>query len=140
VTGFSREVRQLVQERAGYENGYIVCEIQACCQGRAVALYELHHRRARGMGSSRRPETNQAANSLAICRDCHSFAESQRETALRNGWLVRQNQTPADVPVLYRHRWMILSNDGSVTPADCVCGEVGSGGWYPGPCSCVEGA
>ena len=117
-----------------------MCEVMAACPGRAVALYDLHHRRARGMGSSKRPETNMAGNALAVCRDCHRLIESQREMALANGWLVRQNQTPADIPVLYRHRWSLLDNDGDVTLASCVCGEINDGGWYPGVCVCVEEA
>jgi 5-methylcytosine-specific restriction enzyme A len=140
VTGFSTEVREIVRERAGYENGYIVCEVQAACQGRAVAIWELHHRRARGMGSSKRPETNQAANALAICRDCHLVVESRREDAYRNGWLLHQNQMPTEIPVLRRHKWVLLDNRGWFESAKCVCGEITDAGWYPGVCVCVEGA
>jgi 5-methylcytosine-specific restriction protein A len=141
MTGFSREVRDLVRQRATADlddDRHVICEVMARCPGRVVALYDLHHRRCRGAGGSRRPETNLAGNALAICRDCHAFIESQREMAFRNGWLVRQSQTPADVPVLYRGRWVLLADDGTVTPADCVCGEISEGGWVPGPCTCVE--
>lgn len=137
MTGFSPQVKQLMRDRA-LMDGMIRCEVMAVCQGRAASLWQLHHRRPRGMGSSRRPETNQAANGLHVCADDHRYIESHRELALRNGWLVRQNQTPADVPVLYRHRWCLLSDDGSVVEAKCICGEVTDSGWYPGACVCVQ--
>lgn len=143
MTGFSKEVRDLVRQRACADvddDRFVVCEVMARCPGRAVALYDLHHRRNRGAGGSKRPETNLAGNALAACRDCHAFIGAQPETAYCNGWLVRQNQTPAEVPVLRRNVWVRLDDAGNVTPAECVCGETGSDGWVPGPCSCVEGA
>jgi hypothetical protein len=142
VTGFSREVRELVKQRASIDldERYVVCEVQCRCPGRAVALYDLHHRRNRGAGGSKRPETNLAANSLAACRDCHSFITVHPEMSYRMGWLVKQNQMPAEVPVYYRHRWCLLDNEGNVTPADCVCGETGPSGWVPQPCRCTEDA
>lgn len=139
MTGFSPQVKQLMRDRA-LMDGLIRCEVMAVCQGSAASLWQAHHRRPRGAGGSKRPETNQAANGLLVCGDDHRFIEANRETALRNGWLVRQNQTPSEIPVLYRHRWVLLSDDGSVTEADCVCGEIGSDGWYPGVCVCVEEA
>jgi len=133
VTGFPPQVRQLIRDRA---DG--VCEIQAACQGRAAPAWDAHHRLPRGMGGTKRPHVNLAANALCICRDCHRLVESQREMALANGWLLRQQQTPAEIPALYRHRWSLLDNAGNVTPASCVCGEITDGGWYPGVCVCVE--
>jgi len=109
VTGFSNEVRQLIRDRA---EG--VCEIQAVCQGRAASTWQIHHRRPRGMGGSKRPETNMAACGLGVCGDCHRLAESQREISYANGWLVKQQHNPADIAVLYRHRWVLLDNDGNV--------------------------
>ncbi|HWV47230.1 MAG TPA: hypothetical protein VN039_14605, partial [Nitrospira sp.] len=96
MTGFSREVRQLVCDRANadYDSDYIVCEVMVRCQGRATAQYDLHHRRNRGSGGSKRLDTNLAGNCLAACRDCHNFITTHPELGLRNGWLVRQNQTP----------------------------------------------
>jgi 5-methylcytosine-specific restriction enzyme A len=142
MTGFSREVRDLVAQRAteDLDAQFVVCEVMAACPGRAVALYDLHHRRCRGAGGSKRPETNQAANALAVCRDCHRLIESQREIAYANGWLVKQQHTPAEIPVLRRHVWVVLDNEGGFERAQCVCGEITPGGWYPGVCVCVEEA
>lgn len=134
VTGFGNEVRELVRQRAAW-----TCEVQARCQGRAMG-WELHHRRPRGMGSTRRPETNQPANALGCCADCHRFIEHHRETARANGWLLRQTQLPEAVPVLRRHVWVWLDNDGGVERAKCICGEIGTGGRFePVQCVCVEG-
>lgn len=138
MTGFSPKVRELLRARASVD-GFVVCEVMAACQGRAAAVWEAHHRRPRGMGSSRRPDTNLPANGLMVCGDCHRFIESNRSVALSNRWLLRQNETPTDIPVLRRHVWVLLDNEGGFVPAECVCGEIGSDGWVPGPCSCVEG-
>lgn len=64
------------------------------------------------MGSSRRPDTNQPANGLAVCDADHYWIESNREKARGFGWLLEQTQTPAEVPVLRRGRWVLLDNCG----------------------------
>jgi hypothetical protein len=137
VTGFSELVRDTVNERASVD-GFLQCEVMVACQGRAAFGWHHHHRRVKGHGGSKRADTNQAANSLACCGDCHRYIHANPQTAYANGWLVKQSHKPSDVPVLRRHHWVLLSDDGTLTPADCVCGEVGSDGWVPGPCSCVE--
>lgn len=104
MTGFSKDVRDIVIERS---QGTCEC----CGMDRAE---QLHHRRARGMGSTRRPESNWPANALAMCAACHSMVESRREFAFDRGWLVRQGFMPADVPVVYQGSWAVLSDDGSV--------------------------
>ena len=106
MTGFSPKTRQIVLGRA--DN---LCEI--CCRGGPL---QCHHRRARGMGSSKDPLTNTPANALAICPADHAWVESHRTEALENGWLVRQGKNPEHVPVLYRRtHFVILSADGSIT-------------------------
>lgn len=140
VTGFSKEVRELVAQRAGADldvDRYITCEVMVRCPGRVVAAWDLHHRRPRGMGGTKREESNMPAAALAACRDCHRYIEEHRDEALQNGWLVPQHHTPSEIPVLYRHRWMLLGDDGTVSEAQCVCGEITDSGWYPGPCSCL---
>lgn len=105
MTGFSRQVRDIVTERA-----------QDHCEACGVdAPQQYHHRRARGMGSTKNPEANLASNCLFISAHCHQFIESQRALALDRGWLIRQGQNPAQVPVL-RHGsdWVLLLEDGGV--------------------------
>ncbi|MCG7607165.1 hypothetical protein [Mycobacterium sp. CnD-18-1] len=58
--------------------------------------------------------TNTPANAFAICAADHLRIESYRTEALDKGWLVRQGQNPADIPVLYRGRYALLCVDGSI--------------------------
>jgi 5-methylcytosine-specific restriction protein A len=105
ATGFTPATRQLVLERADGR-----CE--RCTSNR---LADLHHRRPRGAGGSRDPLTNTAANAAALCRPCHSWAEGNRTKALMDGWLLRQGQSPVDIPVLYHNRhWVYLTADGGM--------------------------
>lgn len=106
MTGFSKQVREIITERAG-----------GCCErcGRRTWDMQAHHRRPRGAGGSRRPETNQAANGVLLDADCHRWIEANRASALSDGWLVRQSDTPATVPVFRRGVYVWLSDDGSIT-------------------------
>ena len=109
MTGFPQKVLDAVQLRS---NG--ACEI---C---GLALIEqLHHRRPRAMGGSKAPDTNTASNCLGVCRACHSMVESRRGVAFERGWLVRQGQDPAAVPVM---RWgcevVLLDDLGYATPVE----------------------
>ena len=74
--------------------------------------HHMHHRRPRGMGGSKHPTTNTAANALHVCVDCHRDIESDRQAALRFGWLVRQGQAPDAVKVLRKGEWVRLADDG----------------------------
>lgn len=107
MTGFSKPVRDIITRRA---NG--ACE--RC--GLAAPAYQIHHRRPRGIGGSKRHDTNQASNALFVCVACHCAIESDRSLSLENGWLVRQGQEPFLVPVFRRGEWVRLYDDGTVTP------------------------
>lgn len=94
------------------------CEI---CGQRRIA--EHHHRGATSMGGSRIEWVNQPANGLAVCHECHMRAEgtltgSSRRVSKDNGWLVSRNGLlrAEEVPVLYRGRWVNLTDDGAVHP------------------------
>jgi hypothetical protein len=109
VTGFPKKVRDLIFTRA-----QDFCEI--CGFDRPE---QAHHRRARGAGGSRRPDTNQASNGLAISGACHQMVESRRTLAYERGWLVRQGHNPTQVPVLrYGSEWVLLDNTGTTTPCN----------------------
>lgn len=84
--------------------------------GRMSASLQLHHRRSRSMGSTRRPETNLPANLIVLCAfpdgQCHEWVESHREEAREAGWLLRQHQEPSAIPVR-RHGVLVrLDNTG----------------------------
>lgn len=106
-TGFSDEVRQIVADRS----------LGACERcGEYASDGQLHHRRPRQHGGTRRPETNLASNALWLCLMCHTGVESYRAEAYDNGWLVRSQQDPVTTPVLYRGQLVLLDSDGFVYP------------------------
>lgn len=104
MTGFPTTVRNLVAKRA---NGF-------CERCGANTPTQIHHRRPRGMGGSKHPDTNTAANALAVCLDCHNQIESDRKDAARYGWLVSQGRNSAEVPVFRRGQWVVLTDSGAV--------------------------
>ena len=109
MTAPSLQVRQTVYVRA-----------QGCCERCGASAYggALHHRRPRGMGGSRRPETNRPANLILLDEACHLTIESPRDMARACGWLVRQTQDPACVPVLTVHGWVFLDDEGGYQPVE----------------------
>lgn len=104
MTGFSSQVRHMIIQRADQW-----CE--SCGLQRGT---EAHHRRPRGIGGTHRPCTNLPSNGLWLCRECHNTIESHRHNARANGWLVRQTEDPATVPVLYRGTWVMLDDLGNL--------------------------
>lgn len=88
-TGPDAATRDAVYERDAFRCVF-------CTGGTSL---QIHHRRPRGMGGSRDPQTNSLANLLLLCEDCHAWVESHREQALELGLLVRQGVDPASVPV-----------------------------------------
>lgn len=115
-TGPSKAVTIAVLERDAY-----------CCFVCGGALwgergydFSLQHRRARGSGGSRRPDTNQPQNLISVCGSatspggCHSSIESRRSWARENGWAIRQSENPLELPVLHwQMRLIFLRADGS---------------------------
>lgn len=111
-TGFPPATTQLIENRSDGQ-----CEIGLAGCGRVAV--EVQHRRARGSGGSRRPETNQASNGLGTCRSCHTYIESHLEEARVKGWSVRQSVAyPAEVEVLRLGTWVLLGNDGTIVEVE----------------------
>jgi 5-methylcytosine-specific restriction protein A len=109
VTGFTPKTRKTIFDRAQGR-----CER---CTLRPIEQY--HHRRARGAGGSKRPDTNTSANGLGLCSPCHLHIERNRTEALDHGWLVRQGHDPTRVPVYYQgSQWVCLTIEGSYVPTD----------------------
>lgn len=87
--------------------------------------YSLQHRRARGMGGSKRPDTNAPSNLLTTCgtgtTGCHGLIEANPIPAAGRGWRLGQTQTPADEPVrTHSHGWVLLDDQGGLTPAATI--------------------
>ena len=106
---FTDEVRKQIKERSKER-----CEVCG-----ALALHpQIHHRRPRGMGGSRKMDTNQCANALVLHPACHAKVESNRKQSLLNGWLVSQHAEPIDVAVKLHYGWYWLTHDGEAIPHD----------------------
>lgn len=107
ATGPAPEVVHMVYERAGY-----CCELCGANVGdRRGVDHHVHHRRPRRMGGSQLLDTNRPQNLLLLCPSCHETVESQRSTGYEGGWLVRQSDDPATVPVLILGRLQLLTED-----------------------------
>lgn len=81
-----------------------------------------HHRTPCGMGGSKDPAAHSPANLLRVCGDgtrgCHGMIESNRTVSYGTGRLVHQGDSPTDVPVLLRHGWVLLTEDGQYISAE----------------------
>lgn len=103
---FSEKVRNQIRDRANDR-----CEMCG-----SLALYhQIHHRRPRGMGGSKDPDTGSAANGLWVHPSCHSKIESNREQAYQKGYLVRQGMDPTSIPVKMGLHWYMLDHHGTRT-------------------------
>lgn len=85
--------------------------------------WSAHHIEARGMGGSKAPWTNTAANGVAVCGSgttgCHGYIESHREHAETLGFLIRRTGVlrPGQVPIKhFIHGVVYLREDGDVDP------------------------
>jgi len=82
--------------------------------------FDAHHRRPKGMGGTYRPDTDTAANLLALDPEVHngaSWSVHQRPSWSRpRGYLLRNVVEEARLePLLYRGRtWMILDEEGTM--------------------------
>lgn len=107
-TGPSQQVRDRVFGRDG----------MACVMCSGTYPLTLQHRRARGMGGTRRADTNGMAALIVLCGSgttgCHGWTEANPTLALERGYRVAQHQTPADVPLVWHGAWVLLTDDGAV--------------------------
>lgn len=108
ATGFPPLVRTLIYERSAGR-----CE--RCNEWTSDC--QIHHRRPRGAGGTRREDTNTTSNGVLLCSQCHREVESHRAKAFDDGWLVRQSHDPKATPVLRREQWVYLDDDGGMRDA-----------------------
>lgn len=86
-------------------------------RGPGLGNHAVHHRRARGAGGTKRPETNGVEALLMLNRDCHDWVELNRGWAYDHGFLVHQTAMPAAQPVwLYGIPW---GERGEPAPSRC---------------------
>lgn len=103
---FTTKTRDLVLERAHHK-----CEI---C-GSSVSNPNLHHRKPRGMGGTKNPDSRSPANALYLHFQCHAWVESNREKSYDLGYLVKQQEQSDKKPVLTYLGWVLLHHDGTTT-------------------------
>ena len=117
-TGPTREVRAAVLARDGWRCVRCGADITA-------APYSLQHRRARGVGGTRRENTNSPANLIVLCGSatsaggCHQHVESRRHEAKGCGWAIPLAASdPAEWRVwTYDRGWIFLDHDGGWSSA-----------------------
>lgn len=100
-TGPSEATVKLVGER----DGWCCVRCGAACRGQRGVDWSVQHRRARGMGGSRRPDTNQPQNLILLCGSattgCHGYVEAEREIARGCGWAIGQSENPLLIAVAH---------------------------------------
>lgn len=113
----TRKVCALVDARA-----------QECCErcGKHAEGGSRHHRRAKGMGGDKRPDTNLPANLVLLCGSgttgCHGWVHANPRDAQLLGWIIPRWADPLEVPIpAYTSAWsalVFLDNDGNYIPAE----------------------
>jgi 5-methylcytosine-specific restriction endonuclease McrA len=107
-TGPDRATRELVLERDDYR--CVVC-------GTGPYGLQQHHRKPRRMGGRSDKTINSPSNLISLCPGDHSWVEGRREEAYELGYLVREQDDPAQIPVAVGGRgFLYLNPDGTVTP------------------------
>jgi hypothetical protein len=105
---------------AVYDRAQFSCELCSVGLGPMRGRdHHIHHRRARRMGGSQLSDTNLPSNLLLFCTSCHERVEREREAGYAGGWLVHQDDVPAEMPVLiHGRRWVGLTEDGRYLDCD----------------------
>lgn len=88
------------------------CEIgiQAICWGEGT---EFSHRVRDGQGGRWA-----ASNGLRACRPCHDWIDGNFYSARAKGWVLGSTEDPTLEPAVRFGVWVLLGDNGSVTPTD----------------------
>lgn len=105
VTPEERAARWLVKARSG---GWCEIQITDTCHTQAT---DFSHRIREGQGGQW-----SASNGLHACRPCHSWVSLYPFGARAKGWALWSYEDSALEPVYHRGQWVLLGDDGSVTP------------------------
>jgi 5-methylcytosine-specific restriction protein A len=106
---FTEKTRKTIEQRAAG-----MCEV---C-GSTVRTPQIHHRKPRGMGGTKKVESRSPANGLYVHLACHERIERNRTDAYTNGYLVHQYDSSEQIPVLTARGWVLLLDDGTTTKVE----------------------
>lgn len=104
---FTEATRRLIKQRADDR-----CEV---C-GLRQAYGQIHHRRPRGMGGTRRPDASSPSNGLYVHHNCHLMIESNRKRAAYLGWIVGWGRQTEAAEVRLWDGWFLLTPEGGRIP------------------------
>jgi hypothetical protein len=93
-----------------------VCEFCGSNRGsNSMGFWSVHHRRPRGMGGSKDPQTNSPENLLLLCGSgttgCHGYFESHRKEAYESQIILHREQ---EIPFEFKDKngvWWKLDSD-----------------------------
>lgn len=87
---------------------------------------QVHHRRPRGAGGTKRPEIAYGlANLITLDAFCHEYTERNRAISYQLGYLVRSGHNPASTPLwLPPNEWVLLTDTGEVEPVRDIPEEI----------------
>jgi hypothetical protein len=96
---FTAKVKLAVRKRAGRGDEFeALCEAHGGWLGRKGG--EFQHRDARGMGGSKDPVVNSAANAALICHDCHLLAEARDMDMHGMGFWLEEGEDPRTTGIM----------------------------------------
>ena len=98
-----KDIAEMVKDRA---DGHCEAANFATCTGFPE---HLHHRQLRSQGGGHTVE-----NLIAVCSSCHTWFHREVAVATSQGWIVRSVHEPGEVPMKYRGRTVVLTEDGGV--------------------------
>jgi hypothetical protein len=104
---FTPKVKLLVRKRAG-RGDVFDAQCEACGAWLGEHGGEIQHRDARGMGGSKDPVTNSAANGALLCghgaapirSGCHGACEDNDRDMLGMGFWLEEGQDPRTEPIM----------------------------------------
>ena len=96
---FTAKVRLAVRKRAGRGDEFeALCEAHGGWLGKDSG--EFQHRDARGMGGSKDPVVNSAANAALICHECHVLAEARDTDMHGMGFWLEEGEDPRTTGIM----------------------------------------
>jgi hypothetical protein len=78
----------------------------------------IHHRQPQRWGGK-----DSVINLVNICIGCHREIHDCEEVAEKEGWIVRREQNPGNIPFNSRQGWVLPKSDGTLVLLDWTTGR-----------------